>query len=143
MKLIIAGSRSFKDYNLLKSTIDNYISNIDKRELEIVSGCALGADKLGEKYALENNIEVVKFPANWDKYGKQAGYLRNLQMAEFATDCIVFRVDGIKSKGSTHMINIAKNNKLNLVIVEINSDQLKSGMGDIIAISEEYNLYDV
>jgi hypothetical protein len=99
MKVIIAGSRS-----LIKiSTISEAIEKCGFDITEIVSGCAVGADSLGEYYALQNNIPVKKFPAPWDQYGKAAGAIRNHKMAEYA-DAAVIIWDGV-SKGSKHMIN--------------------------------------
>ena len=78
-------------------------------------GTARGADRLGEKYAQDRNLSLKKFPADWNKYGRGAGYRRNEQMAEYATHAVVFW-DG-RSKGSEHMIRIAKEQKLNLRVV--------------------------
>lgn len=113
MKLIIAGSRTIKNYNLIKSTIDSL--NLDIKE--IISGTANGIDKLGERYAEENNIDLIKFPADWNKFGKRAGYLRNVEMAKYGNSCIVFW-DGISS-GSKHMIKIARDYKLWLKVFKV------------------------
>jgi len=115
MKVIVAGSRDFNDYNLLKKKLDYYFQN--KKPTEIVSGTARGADKLGEKYASQNNINIKKFPANWDKHGNKAGYLRNKEMAEYA-DALVAFWDG-NSKGTKHMIDLAEKNKLKVKIVKL------------------------
>lgn len=113
IKLIIAGSRDFNDYELLKSTLDKVKSHF--KEFEVVSGKARGADSLGERYALENSLPIAEFPADWNTLGKKAGYLRNADMAEYADGCVVFW-DGA-SKGTQHMINLAKEKGLNLAIV--------------------------
>lgn len=108
MKLCVFGSRSFNDYNLLKEKLDN----IHKKETitEIICGKAKGADSLGEKWAKENNIKVVEFPADWDKLGKKAGFARNLEMAKYCDMGIGFSVCG--SRGTAHMkeclINLGK-----------------------------------
>jgi hypothetical protein len=115
MKIIVAGSRGFNDYPKLKSVLDELIGDTPKETVEIVSGTANGADKLGEKYADETGLKVVRFPANWDLYGKRAGYLRNVDMAKYGTHCVCFW-DRI-SKGTSHMINIAENEGLELKIV--------------------------
>ena len=78
MKVIIAGSRDFYDYNMLKQFCDKVLCNI--KNIEIVSGTAGGTDRLGERYAKENGYKLTKFPADWNKYGKPAGYIRNEQM---------------------------------------------------------------
>ena len=110
MKVIIAGGRNFNDYNKLRESCDNILVN--QKDVEIVSGMAAGADTLGERYAQEKGYEVKKFPAQWDLYGKSAGYKRNQQMAEYADGLIAFW-DG-KSRGTKHMIDIA--NKMGLKV---------------------------
>ena len=104
MKVIIAGSRDFSDYDLLKSKCDTFLKDIAVSE--IVSGTADGADKLGERYALEKGYDLKKFPADWKKYGKKAGYLRNEEMASYADILIAFW-DGL-SKGTSLMISCAE-----------------------------------
>lgn len=110
MKIIIAGSRSFNDYNILCSVCNIILQ--DQKEIEIVSGTAKGADKLGEKYAKEHGYSIKQFFPKWDVYGKSAGYIRNEEMAKYAEGLIVFW-DG-KSKGTKHMIDLAK--KYNLKV---------------------------
>ena len=113
MKIIIAGGRNFRDYDKLRESCDNILVN--QKEVEIVSGTAAGADTLGERYAQEKGYEVKKFPAQWDLYGKSAGYKRNQQMAEYADGLIAFW-DG-KSKGTKHMIDIANNMGLKVRVI--------------------------
>lgn len=114
MRVIIAGSRNFYDYERLKQSCDKILVN--QTDIQIVSGTAKGADELGEKYANEKGYGLVLFSAQWDKYGKSAGYKRNVQMAENADALIAFWDE--KSRGTKHMIDIA--NKLNLLVRIIN-----------------------
>lgn len=111
MKTIIAGSRTFDDYEFLKKVCQEEIIT------EIVSGNANGADKLGEKFAKEHQIHLTKFVANWDEFGKRAGYLRNNEMADYAEQLIAFNVNN--SKGTEHMIKIAKEKGLRVVAYNI------------------------
>lgn len=113
MKVIVAGSRTFNDYPKLKKKLDSILRN--QKDVTIISGTALGADRLGERYALENYHKLEQFPAMWDLFGKKAGYMRNEEMAKNADSCIIFW-DG-KSKGTKHMIDIAKKYNLNLRII--------------------------
>lgn len=110
--VIIAGGRDFADYELLKQKVDYYLSNKIKEgyKIIIISGTAYGADKLGEKYAKEKGYKIKRFPADWNKLGKSAGYIRNKEMAENADALIAFWDS--KSRGTAHMINIAKDKKL-------------------------------
>lgn len=114
MKVIIAGGRDFADLGLLYQSCTEILK--DKSVEEIVSGCARGADKAGEKYAEFNKIPIKKFPAEWDKYGKSAGYRRNKDMAEYADVLIAFW-NG-ESKGTKHMIDLATANKLEVHIIK-------------------------
>lgn len=103
-RVIIAGGREFDDYPLLEKTMDNLLSNI-KVDIVIVCGMARGADSLGEKYAKSKGYQIDYYPANWDLYGKRAGYIRNEQMAKNA-DALVAFWDG-QSRGTKHMIDLA------------------------------------
>lgn len=73
---------------------------------EIVSGDARGADTLGARYGHLNGIPVIHFPAQWDTYGKAAGFIRNEEMAEYG-DFLVAFWDGT-SRGTAQMIQAMK-----------------------------------
>lgn len=111
-KIIVAGGRDFDDYELLKSTLDTYIS---QQEVEIISGGARGADRLGELYARNNGYKLTIIEAKWDLHGHSAGYKRNVEMSLIATDVIVFWNGA--SKGSKHMIDIANKRGLKVKVV--------------------------
>lgn len=116
-KVIIAGGRDFDDYTLLAQSCDAELSAIEKIiDVEIVSGGAKGADSLGEKYAAQHSLSVKVFPADWNKYGKRAGYIRNEQMAKYA-NCLIAFWDG-KSRGTKHMIDLANKHSLHICIVK-------------------------
>ena len=117
-KLIIAGGREFTDYELLSKTMSKYYKRDD---LEIVSGTARGADKLGERFAEEKSIPVRHFPADWNAKGKAAGYIRNAEMAAYADALLAFW-DG-SSKGTNHMINLAHKNNLHVSIVNYKKEE--------------------
>lgn len=117
MKTIIAGSRDFTDYEIL----DAVLCHLPWKITEIVSGCARGADNLGLEYALDYDLPAKKFPAEWDKWGKGAGYRRNLHMAEYA-DALVAFWNG-ESKGTKHMIDCAIHNGLYIKVFYVNTDQ--------------------
>lgn len=115
-KVIIAGSRGFSNYKLLKEKCNEYLREKRKEyNIIIISGGARGADTLGEKYAQEEGFSLEVFPANWNKFGKSAGFRRNEQMAEVADALIAFW-DG-KSNGTKHMIEIMENKKLLVRVV--------------------------
>jgi len=100
MKVIVAGSRSLGTWSQVTQAIVN--SGWEKDITEIVSGTARGVDTMGELYANTYNIPIRRFPANWSKYGKAAGPIRNREMAEYA-DMLIAVWDG-KSPGTGSMI---------------------------------------
>ncbi len=106
MRLLIAGSRG------LSPTIQDIDSAYSKFRggtgsvKEVISGCARGVDLAGIAWANFYKISVARFPADWDKYGKSAGYKRNVQMADRCTHALIFW-DGV-SKGTKSMIDLLK-----------------------------------
>ena len=116
-KVIIAGSRGFSNYKLLREQCNKFLREKRKtNNIIIVSGHARGADTLGEKYAQDEGFALEIYPAQWKKLGKQAGYRRNEQMAEVADALIAFW-DGC-SKGTKHMIDIMNEKNLLVRVVE-------------------------
>jgi hypothetical protein len=106
MKIVIAGSRNINDYDLLLTAVEKSGFDITS----VISGTASGADRLGERYAEENNITLIRRPADWKKHGKAAGHIRNAQMADEA-DAAIILWDGY-SNGTKGMIReMAKRNK--------------------------------
>lgn len=112
-RVIVFGSRSFNDYETLAHKLDCILANW--LDVTIISGCAKGPDQLGEKYATENGYELIRIPAQWDVYGKKAGFLRNGEMLAVATHAVGFW-DG-QSKGTADMIAKVKRQGLPLRVI--------------------------
>ena len=106
-RVVVAGCRNYNNYDEAKTYMDHCLSNIKKENrIIIVSGGARGADALGERYAKENRYEIERYYANWDRYGKSAGPIRNKLMAE-KSDYVICFWDG-KSRGTKSMIEFAQ-----------------------------------
>lgn len=115
MKVVIAGSRNFKKYDLIEQVVEDVI----KRGInitEVVSGGARGVDTMGEAWAVKKGVNVKRYPAEWNKYGLSAGPIRNRQMGDYA-DALIAIWDGTSS-GTKNMIDYAKEKNL-LVFVYI------------------------
>lgn len=122
-RVIICGSREFDDYEFLRDKCDKILSRKTAdptEEIVIVSGCAKGADTLGERYASERGYQVLRYPAQWDKYGKSAGYRRNKEMAEVSNACIAFLSLTSENRGTKNMISTAL--KMNLLVREVKEE---------------------
>lgn len=87
-RIIIAGGRHFQDYETLRENVESVFEKygIVMGDAEIISGHAAGVDQLGERFAKENGILCTVFPANWSKYGRSAGFRRNVAMVNYAAE---------------------------------------------------------
>lgn len=105
--LIVAGSRGFKDYVMLSHYLNLMANEVfADKAVSIMSGMAKGADSLAVRFAREHDVKLYERPAQWDSYGKAAGFRRNSEMAKEAHGLLVFW-DGV-SNGTKHMIDEMK-----------------------------------
>lgn len=119
MRVVIAGSRDLDDDRWMHSRIDAIMQNqLSSKKVEIICGGAMGADFVGYKWAVSKGLPVLGFPAQWDVYGKSAGYLRNLEMAWAGTHLIAFMDMQKKTPGTSSMISIAKEGRLQTRLVD-------------------------
>ena len=108
MRVIVAGSRGITDYRVVEEAILRSGFNVT----EVVSGTARGVDQLGERFGALNGIPVRRFPADWERYGRSAGYRRNEQLVACAIQApdggaLVAVWDGV-SRGTRHTIELAR-----------------------------------
>lgn len=113
MKLIVAGSRS-ACYRVVHMAVHNWVEAHGEPSA-VLCGGARGADTYGQLIAANRDWPVEMYPADWDKYGKRAGYLRNLEMGLNA-DALLAVWDG-ESKGTKMMIDIAKQQDIDVTVV--------------------------
>jgi hypothetical protein len=102
MKVIIAGSREITDYKAIGRAITASKFDIT----EVVCGCAIGVDRIGQTWAIANGISVKEMCADWELYGRSAGPIRNAKMADYADAAII--IWNGKSPGSLNMIKEIK-----------------------------------
>jgi hypothetical protein len=115
VRLIIAGGRDFNNFKLLSKETLEFIGDNTPENTTIISGLAKGADTLGCEFARKYGFELRGFAAEWNKFGRSAGIMRNKLMAKNADSLIAFW-DG-KSKGTMHMIDYAYSLNLNIKVV--------------------------
>lgn len=128
--IIIAGGRDFND----KTLMINRIQELEKQGLiystsTLICGMARGADLMARDIFKAAGLAVRDMPAEWDKLGKRAGYVRNESMALIADMALVFW-DG-QSKGSKHMIDTMDKLQKPVYVVRYTPDEL--------AYQAEYN----
>ena len=128
-RIVVCGCRHFSDKQLCFDTLDELLRG--ETDVEIVSGHAKGADLLAEAYAKERGIALKVFPAQWDRYGKGAGPVRNKEMLEYAREAdplVVAFWDG-ESPGTAHMMRIAAEKGVKVRIVWIPGKKKSSHTG--------------
>ena len=113
MKLAIVGSRKFHNYRYLENLLEPIKESIEW----IISGGAKGVDTLAERYARKHNIPFLLFPANWDRYGKRAGLMRNQQIVDEADHMIAIPTS--TSKGTRDSIRRARAKGIPVEVFEI------------------------
>ena len=92
-------------------------------DIEVVSGNCQGADRLGELYAERHNVKCTVFPAQWKKYGKAAGPVRNSEMIKYAADSEVPTVVAFispRSKGTKDTVSKARKRGFKVFVAEYN-----------------------
>ena len=115
-RVIIAGCRNFDDYALLKERCNDYLcEKMETHNVIIVSGHASGADALGERFAEEFGLQCEIHPADWAKYGRSAGPIRNAEMAS-CSDALIAFWDG-QNPGTRSMIELARKKGLQVAVV--------------------------
>lgn len=126
MKIIVAGSRAISNYDLVSETIKRFLQDhgLTVSDIEIVSGGANGVDRLAERWAIENSAKLSVFKAEWDRFGKSAGMIRNKKMREYANGLIAIW-DGY-SKGTKNMIMEARSHGLTVLVKNLKTVEIVS-----------------
>ena len=120
MLCIIAGSRCVRESDVVFAM--NFCPW--KKDIrKVISGTAYGADRFGERWAVREGLEVIRFPAQWDTYGLSAGPRRNKEMSDNA-DCLIAIWNGV-STGTMSMINYSKKIGLRTMIYFYNEDRFE------------------
>lgn len=112
MRVLVCGGRDFNNASVVEDVL-NSIHEAKPITL-IIQGEARGADRLGKLWAKGRGIPTLDCPANWELYGKSAGYIRNKYMAEMNPDIGVAFPGG---KGTANMVKIMR--ERNIEVIEV------------------------
>ena len=113
MRVLVCGSRHFNDYELLEKKLETLAIST------IIQGEARGADTLAKRYGERHGLDVLSFPALWDKHGRAAGPIRNAQMLSEGKPDAVVAFLAPNSRGTKHMIEIAQKAGVPVEIVNV------------------------
>ena len=114
MIVLVCGGRYYDDSYKMMRVMDK--AHEKYMITEVVTGAASGADTLAEEWAKTNRIAYRGMPAQWDKWGRSAGAIRNSLMLDVYIPDMVIAFPG--GEGTAHMINAAKNK--NIKVVKVN-----------------------
>lgn len=132
MRVIISGGRTYDDYDYLCEKMDEILAPYkDNYNIEIITGYAVGVDRMGDKYAMTHGYTSHVIPALWNKYGEDAGHIRNMEMGKFAKrttmNLLVAFWNG-KSRGTKDMIDYAETIQIPTKIIEVEYEPRVGGI---------------
>lgn len=117
ISVVIGGYRNFENYEIFSAFVNECLAEYKSEEITILSGHCKGTDLMAERYAEEKGCLMKIFPAEWQKYGKAAGPIRNKQMVEKADVVIAFTCP--RATGTKNLISHAKKLNKKMFIKEI------------------------
>ena len=105
-RLLVTGSRTWDKEDLMRRLLVKVYNQVKDRDPILVHGTAPGADEMASAIWLDLGGAVEPHPADWDKWGKAAGFIRNQQMVDLGANlCIAFIRDN--SRGASMTAKIA------------------------------------
>lgn len=114
VKVLVCGGRDFEDSRLLYDTLDKL--HAEYRFHTIIHGDARGADRMAERWADDVGLTFVEvYTAEWEAYGRSAGYFRNQRMLDEGKPDLVVAFPG--GKGTALMVELAK--KAGVKVIEV------------------------
>lgn len=104
MRVVVCGGRNFNDFYSLTMALNaiHLITPIT----ELIEGGAKGADLLANVWATFKGIKITTVRAEWEKYGKRAGFIRNMKMAEMKPDCVIAFPGGAGTQNMIHQARL-------------------------------------
>ena len=112
MRILVCGGRDYKDDRRVHEVLAKYFD----KDMTIIEGGANGADRSAQNWAKLYNVKLETFPADWDKYGKRAGFIRNGQMLKEGKPDMVIAFPG--GKGTEMMAMLAEKAGVKVVRIE-------------------------
>jgi hypothetical protein len=124
VRILVTGSRNWTNRYAIREAIKAAVAasgrSISDNEVTVVHGAARGADTLAASAAFELAYRDEPHPADWERYGKRAGYVRNAEMVNLGADvCLAFPLG--ESRGTRHCMREAEKAGIPVVVHEATS----------------------
>lgn len=118
LTILVSGSRDWHDETVIYGALDEICTLwgvTSANDVLVVHGaCPTGADHIADMWAKYRGVRTETYPADWQQYGKRAGYLRNKDMVDRGADvALVFNKNN--SKGTSMLRDLAVNAGINIV----------------------------
>ena len=125
IKILITGGRTYQDIDSIRTVLTYFKEGAD---ITIIHGAARGADSLAGLVAKELNMEVKAEPADWARYGRGAGVIRNQEMLDMNPDIVIYFHKAFdESKGTKDMVNRAKKKKTSILNGDLTATLINQG----------------
>jgi hypothetical protein len=107
-RILVTGSRDWEDLTLICSALAAAAAGTPDEQIVLIHGaCPTGADRMAAAFAGGKDWGIERHPADWDRYGKSAGFRRNAEMVALGANvCVAFIKNG--SRGATHTADLAE-----------------------------------
>jgi hypothetical protein len=118
MRVLVCGSRDWTDREIIARRLYDF----HDEDLEVIHGAARGADRIAGDEAEAQMLSVRAFPADWERHGKVAGFIRNVQMLDEEPDLVLaFQING--SRGTQHTIDEARKRGIPVEVIHATREQ--------------------
>ena len=118
--MLVCGDRNWVEFDIIRNCLDlAKLAGFDT----IIEGEAKGADSIARDVGLLLGFKVIPVPAEWEKYHKAAGPIRNAKMLEYKPSlCLAFHPNIEQSKGTLDMITKARKAGIIVILVDLNEN---------------------
>jgi hypothetical protein len=120
MKILVTGDRNWTSYEVVRNTLVAIMEEfaVEGQPLTLIHGAAKGADTIAGEIADGLDFKVVPVPADWERYGKAAGPIRNLNMLDMLPELVLaFHNDLENSKGTRNCVEEAKKRDVPVLVI--------------------------
>lgn len=122
MRVVVFGGRDFFAESWLKTELCDLVwqrkrfASVPQQISVLIHGDARGVDQMAGNFGIGCSLEVIEFKADWKKYGKGAGHIRNKQMIDEGKPELGVAFPG--GKGTANMIKQLKAAGIPVILVE-------------------------
>ena len=107
MRVLVTGSRDWDDYDAVEKALFNIEEDWTTLPTLVSGGCPTGADRMAEGIASNLRWDLEVYPADWEAYGRRAGFVRNAEMVKLGADVCLAFIKG-NSRGATMTADLAE-----------------------------------